>query len=75
MSMQATLLGGQQPRETPTFSLSVHRPSAASQETSALHGPRSSEEERKQDAYRERLFLFFVTDPSLGLGRAICRAS
>lgn len=53
----------------------VCRPSAASPETSALSGPRSPEEERKQDAYQERLFLFFVTDPHLGLGRAICRAA
>lgn len=39
-----------------------------------FYSPRSPEEERKQDAYQERLFLFFVTDPHLGLGRAICRA-
>lgn len=54
--------------------LAVRRPSSASPETSALYGQRSPEEERKQDAYQERLFLFFVTDPHLGLGRDVCRA-
>lgn len=58
----------------PHRGLSVHRSSAASPEASALHGLRSPEEERKQDAYQERLFLFFVTYPHSGLGRAICRA-
>lgn len=56
------------------WSLAVQKPSSASPETSALHDQRSPEEERKQDAYQERLFLFFVTDPHLGLGRAVCRA-
>lgn len=56
--------------ETLTHCPSVYRQSAASPGTSALHGLRSPEEERKQDAYQERLFLFFVTNPSLGAGES-----
>lgn len=48
--------------ETLTFCLSVCRPSALNPETSALQDLRSPEK-RKQDAYQERLFLFFVTNP------------
>lgn len=74
ISMQSVLLKQREAQRDPHHWLDVHRPSSASPETSALYGQRSPEEERKQDTYQERLFLFFVTDPHLGLGRAVCRA-
>lgn len=74
ITVQPGLLRWREAQREPHHGPAVCRPSAASLETSAFYGPRSPEEERKQDAYQERLFLFFVTDPHLGLGRAICRA-
>lgn len=74
ISVQPGLLRWREAQRDPHHGPAVCRPSAASLETSAPYGPRSPEKERKQDAYQERLFLFFVTDPHLGLGRDICRA-
>lgn len=71
--MRARLLGWKETWGDPHL-LSVHRLSAASPETSALQGLRSPEEERKQDAYQERLFLFFVTNPlTWGWGELILK--
>lgn len=67
--MQARLPGGKDP-ETLALGGSLCRLSAASPKTSALHGVRSPEEERKQDAYQERLFLSFVTNPLTGAGES-----
>lgn len=62
VSTQARPWAGEGP-DTLTLRWSARRPRAASPETSALRGPRSPEQGRKQDAYQERLFLFSSTDP------------
>lgn len=74
VSMQAGLRWLKGPRD-PRPQRVHAQAGAASPKTSALRGPRNPEEERKQDAYQERLFLFFVTHPSLGAGESrSCRA-